>query len=88
MKYPIVDSYEYLGISDEQDASHLFRIVGTDDELILTDSQIAILSNATEFVSRLCLWARENPSLHSPRRAQYAALLTLYNPKQPFSFIA
>lgn len=63
LKYPIVHSYEYLGLSGESSDIHTFRFLGTGDLLELTDGQLDLISGVDELKEALAVWARENPEL-------------------------
>jgi hypothetical protein len=63
LKYPIIHSYEYLGLSDEQPEVHAFRFLGSGDSLELTDGQLDLIFGPNELMRSLQRWARENPTL-------------------------
>ncbi len=62
-KYPIVHSYEYLGLSRERSDVHSFRFLGTGDFLELTDEQLDLISGVDGLKEVLEVWARKNPVL-------------------------
>ena len=63
LKYPIVNSYEYLGLSGDDPDVHIFRFLGTGDLLELTDRQLDLISGVDEIKEALSVWARENSEL-------------------------
>ena len=51
---PIVDTYEYLGqTSGASEAPHLFRFVGADDEMQLSEHQLDLILDANGFIELL-----------------------------------
>jgi hypothetical protein len=63
LKYPIVHSYEYLGLSGGSSDVHSFRFLGTGDLLELTDGQLDLIFGVDGLKEALKAWARENPAL-------------------------
>ena len=51
---PIVDTYEYLGeTSGVKEAPYLFRFVGSDDEVQLSERQLDLVLNAAGLIELL-----------------------------------
>ena len=51
---PIIHSYEYLGqTSGVPNAPHLFRFVGSDDEVQLSERQLDLVVNASGLIELL-----------------------------------
>ncbi len=51
---PIVHTYEYLGqASGDEEAPHLFRFVGADDEIQLSESQLDLILDAQGLIELL-----------------------------------
>ena len=65
MSYPIINSYEYMGVSDEQvEAMHIFRIIGAEgDTLELDEKHLNVIMGLIELGNELQEWARDNPRL-------------------------
>jgi hypothetical protein len=63
LRYPIVHSYEYVGVSSSRPGIHLFRFVGTGNSLELADSQLDLISTVDGLTRILREWAARNPTL-------------------------
>ena len=61
---PIIRTYEYLGeTSGVNDAPHLFRFVGSDDELHLSERQLNHVLDAAELIEFLSRF-RDGKPMH------------------------
>ena len=63
MAYPIIQSYEYLGLDGENADLHLFRILGSGDELEVGESNLDLILSLSALNKLLVRWADKNPSL-------------------------
>lgn len=50
---PIVHTYEYLGQTSGASAPHLFRFVGADDEMQLSEQQLDLILDANGLIELL-----------------------------------
>jgi hypothetical protein len=61
---PIIRTYEYLGeTSGVAEAPHLFRFVGSDDELHLSERQLTHVIDAAELIALLARF-RDGKPMH------------------------
>lgn len=63
LTYPIVHSYEYLGLSKRRPTVHEFRCLGSNDSYLVTDDELEFISSTNEIVLLLQEWAIRNPRL-------------------------
>ena len=62
---PIIHSYEYLGqTSGAQDAPHLFRFVGSDEEVQLGEQQLDLVVDAAGLIELLTRF-RDGQPMHT-----------------------
>ena len=65
--HPILHTYEYLGeTGDSNDAPYLFRFVGSDDEVQLSEQQLDLILDAQGLIDLLARF-RDGKPLHTPR---------------------
>lgn len=64
LRYPIVQTYEYLGRSGDPSELHIFRLLGSGDTLELGEGQLDLVLNTNGLTRMLLRWEKENPSLH------------------------
>ena len=63
---PILHTYEYLGeATDTKEAPFLFRFVGSDDEMELTERQLDLILDAAGLIELLGRF-RDGKPMHSP----------------------
>ena len=63
---PIVHTYEYLGETSEvKEAPYLFRFVGSDDEVQLTERQLDLILDAQALIELLARF-RDGKPMHTP----------------------
>jgi hypothetical protein len=65
LKYPIIHSYEYRGLSKQQSGHHHFRCIGSNDAFLITDEDLEFISATYEISELLSAWADRNPHLAS-----------------------
>jgi hypothetical protein len=62
---PIVHTYEYLGeTSGVKEAAHLFRFVGSDDEIQLSERQLDLILDAQGLIDLLARF-RDGKPMHA-----------------------
>ena len=65
LKYPIVHSYEYLGLSEKHPDTHKFRNLGSNDHDLVKDEELEFILDTEDVAKMLQEWARKNPKLSS-----------------------
>lgn len=65
LRYPIVHSYEYCGLSEKRNGFHQFRCLGSDDSLWVKYEDLEFIADVGEIVASLKEWAQRNPNLAS-----------------------
>lgn len=62
-RYPIIHSYEYQGVSNDDPGIHVFRFLGTGDSLELTESNLDLIVSVGKLELMLHEWASDHPAL-------------------------
>lgn len=66
LTYPIINSYEYLGLSNRRPGAHNFRCLGSKDSYVVGEDEVGDFILTTEGVATtLQEWAERNPMLAS-----------------------
>ena len=65
LRYPMVHSYEYSGVSEYRPGSYEFRILGSNDLILKKEDELESIEDVDELVVLLKQWARQNPDLAS-----------------------
>lgn len=65
LRYPMIHSYEYCGLSADSPESYEFRILGSDGILLMEERGLESIADADGLAVLLKEWARRNPDLAS-----------------------
>ncbi|QNT25385.1 hypothetical protein C2I38_25345 [Ralstonia solanacearum] len=65
LRYPMIHSYEYSGVSDYRAGSYEFRILGSDEILLIKEEELEDIVDVEGLAVQLKEWARQNPDLSS-----------------------
>lgn len=63
LRYPLIHSYEYHGLSADCAGSYEFRILRADGLLLIEETGLESMADADELAVLLKEWARRNPGL-------------------------